>query len=332
MLNTVRAAGSMIAALLLTSCAVHVPTPPPDWAGPWEHLYVELPDRVDGAPLRMHYLAAGPVDAPRVVLLHGFPDLSYGWRGVLPELSTDHRVLAPDLRGYGGTDRPEGGYDIKTLVGDIDAFITMSATADGVEDATVDLIGHDWGAALGWWVAMDHADRLRSYTAISVPHPTAWARFLEQDEPQRKKATYQDALARRGVASLLSSMSERRQSRLYRDELRDQSAMSDADWAVYWGAYQSSADWGPPLQYYQELKADRADHAAALAVAPPISIPVLVLWGEEDSFLFPRQASMSCEHVSPAVCEVEVFENAAHWLPWDLPKQIVARWRTFTNK
>ena len=111
-------------ALVLGACAHAPPTPAEaTWPGPWENLWIDVPDRVDGAPLRMHYLAAGPVDAPRVVLLHGFPDLGWGWRDVLPQLAEDHRVLAPDLRGYGGTDRPEEGYDVGTLAADIAGFL-----------------------------------------------------------------------------------------------------------------------------------------------------------------------------------------------------------------
>lgn len=318
-------------ASLLGSCAASRPAvSAADLSGPWEHGFVELPGRADGGALRMHYLAAGTIDAPRVVLLHGFPDFSYGWREVLPQLAEDYRVLAPDLRGYGATDKPDSGYGVRELAGDIAAFIDASAEADGLTSPTpVHLIGHDWGAAVAWWVGMEHPASLRSLTALSVPHPAAWQRFLAQDAEQAKRAVYQRQLSQPGVAALLAGLGRARLGRLYRDELVHPASFSDEHLDIYRGVLRTADDWRPPLSYYQQLARTADEVGAVAAAAPAIARPVLVLWGQQDTFVYARQAPMSCDDVAPGPCELEVFEDAGHWVQWDLPDRVVQRWRAF---
>ena len=315
---------------LLAGCA-KVPAGPPSFAleGPWEHRFVELAGRGDdGAPLTMHYLAAGPADGPRVLLVHGFPDLSYGWRDVLPELAEDHRVLALDLRGYGGTDRPEGGYGIDSLAGDVAAFIEAAGDADGAA-GPVHVIAHDWGAATCWWLATQRPELMLSYTAVSVPHPAAWTAFLAEDRAQRKRAIYQKQLAAPGVAGVFAGLSMKQLGRVYRGEMTHPEALTDAHLAVYARAFDTAADWGPPLRYYQVRAATAEAEAAAVAAAPPVAVPTLVLWGEQDSYVYARQAERSCGFVSPGPCEVTVFEDAGHFVHWDAPGALVERWRAF---
>jgi pimeloyl-ACP methyl ester carboxylesterase len=332
-------AGLPVATLLLVAFALgacsHKAVGPDSLTspGPWEHAFVELADRGPSGPLRMHYLAAGPKNAPRVVLLHGFPDLSYGWRDVLPALAADHRVLAPDLRGYGGTDKPETGYDIHEVAADIAAFIAATAVADGLPlDSPVHLIGHDWGAATGWWVAMDHPATVLSYTAISVPHPAAWRQFLAEDKPQRKRAVYQKQLAVPGVPGLLAGFSRKQLGGLYRGDLVDPSVFTDEHLAIYWSTWLSADDWRPPLAYYRALWTDPAEAERRERAAAPVSVPTLVLWGQQDGFLYARQAERSCAFVAPGPCEVTVFPDAGHFVQWDAPDALVARWREFRAK
>lgn len=326
-------AALLLVVLVLTGCSARKPVGPPTWEiqGPWEHLHVDVPDRVEGAPLRMHYLAAGDPTAPRVVLLHGFPDTSFGWRDVLPALATEHRVLAPDLRGYGGTDRPEGGYDIGTLAGDIAGFIAEVNAADGLPaDTKVHLVTHDWGAATGWWVATVHGALLRSFTATSVPHPRAFEEFLAEDREQRRRATYQDQLAAPGVAGLLAGFTRRQLARLYRGDLQHPEHFTDEHLDAYSTTFRTADDWRTPLAYYVDLKRDLTGMRERVASAPKVQVPTLVLWGEHDGFLYARQAERSCAYVD-ARCEVEVFPDAGHFVQWDVPDSLLVRWRAFVS-
>src|SRR3954466_9146456 len=118
---------------------------------------------------------AGPVDGEAVVALHGFPQTSAAWAAVTPLLTdAGYRVLAPDQRGYSPGARPHeiSAYTMSHLCGDVVAL----ADAAGVQ--RVHLLGHDWGAAVGWALAATRPERVQTLTAVSVPHPAALVRSL----------------------------------------------------------------------------------------------------------------------------------------------------------
>lgn len=309
--------------------------------GPWENHVVELPDRVTDpetgarAPLSMHYLAAGPVDAPRVVLLHGFPDLGYGWRDVIPLLSDDYRVIAPDMRGYAGTDKPEGGYDLETLAGDIVALFDASAAADGQTAKRaaepVHLVGHDWGAGVGWWVATTAPERLASYTAISVPHPATFAEFIRERPEQQRRSGYVLLLSRKVAPEIFASMNDRRRAKLYRTDLDRPEGFTDKDLAWYKAAFDSTEKARGPLLYYRTMMRGRKDQWAALADLEPVAVPVLMVTGKRDRYLMWEMAEASGVHVDPGPFEVEVFEDASHFLQWEDPEGLAQRWRRFVE-
>lgn len=295
--------------------------------GSWEHQLVTIPTA--SGPLRMHYLAAGPKDAPRVILLHGFPDFSYTWREIIPLLARDHRVLAPDLRGYAATDKPATGYDLDTLAADVLGFVDATATIDGAaKDAPTHLIGHDWGAAVGWWTVMRAPSRLTSFTAIDVPHPVAFADFLESSAEQRKKSRYMKKLTSPLAPRVFAGMSDDKRRGVYRDQLSRKEAFGDAELTWYRAAFDSTEETRPPLAYYRAKFDDAEANEAAARSAPKLAIPVLVLWGENDEYLMSEMAAKSCEHVE-AACQVQIFAGASHWPHWDDPTGVVERWRGF---
>jgi pimeloyl-ACP methyl ester carboxylesterase len=120
--------------------------------------------KTDG--LTQQVLAAGPVDGPLVVLVHGFPELGISWRSQVKALGeAGYRALAPDMRGYGGTDRPDRreDYTILHLVGDMVDLVR----SQGRDQAVV--VGHDWGAPVAWHCALMRPDLFRAVAALSVP-------------------------------------------------------------------------------------------------------------------------------------------------------------------
>ncbi len=111
---------------------------------------------------------AGPADGPLVVLVHGFPELSYSWRHqIAPLAAAGYHVVAPDMRGYGESSRPEAitDYDIVHLTDDL---VGLVDAIDG-PDAQAVFIGHDWGAMVVWQLSLLHPSRLRGVAALSVP-------------------------------------------------------------------------------------------------------------------------------------------------------------------
>ncbi len=119
--------------------------------------------QVDIGGLRLHVAEAG--SGPPIVLLHGWPQHWYVWRKVAPQLAVDHRVICPDLRGFGWSDAPAGRYDKRSLGIDILRLL------DGLELERVDLIAHDWGAWIGFIMCLEHPERFDHYLALNIVTP-----------------------------------------------------------------------------------------------------------------------------------------------------------------
>src|SRR5437763_2228213 len=133
--------------------------------------------------LRFRCLVEGPAHGPPVLLLHGFPEGAESWTSQLQALGEAGRfAVAPDLRGYGGTDCPEGeeAYRLEHLVADVDGLL------DALGHDRAHLAGHDWGALVGWSYAACRPERVTSWSALSVGHPAAFA----DDPDQRRRSAY----------------------------------------------------------------------------------------------------------------------------------------------
>lgn len=134
--------------------------------------------------VKIHYVTLG--EGPLVVMLHGFPDYWYTWRRQMPELAKSHRVAAVDLRGYHRSDRPAGveSYRIDQLADDIVAVIEHA----GADRATV--VGHDWGGAIAWTLAMQHPEVVEQLVILNSPHPRGLRRELARNPEQRASSQY----------------------------------------------------------------------------------------------------------------------------------------------
>jgi pimeloyl-ACP methyl ester carboxylesterase len=147
--------------------------------GPWTHREVAA----NGA--RFHVAECGPADGPLVLLLHGFPEFWWSWRHQLVALgNAGYRAVAPDLRGYGASDKPPRGYDAYTLSSDVAGMVR----ALGARDAF--LVGQDWGGVLAWTVATLHARVVRQLAVVSMPHPLRLRQALAADRHQRRASAY----------------------------------------------------------------------------------------------------------------------------------------------
>jgi pimeloyl-ACP methyl ester carboxylesterase len=149
---------------------------------------------VEAGGIRFHVAEAGA--GPPVVLLHGWPQNWYTWRKVAPQLASDHRVICPDLRGFGWSDAPPGAYDKQTLADDV--IVLLDAL--GVDRA--DLIAHDWGAWVGFILCLDHPERFAHYLALNMYTP--WPeRLSPRSFTTLARLWYQAALATPGLGRAL---------------------------------------------------------------------------------------------------------------------------------
>ena len=141
----------------------------------------------------MHVAEAGQGDP--VLLLHGFPQNWWEWRGVIPGLAEKHRVIVPDLRGTGWTDTPASGYDRDQLLADVVALL------DALEIERIHMVAHDWGALLGFHLCFEQPDRVRSFMSIAIPHP--YIRFTPKALPAFWHLWFQYVVATPGLGPWL---------------------------------------------------------------------------------------------------------------------------------
>jgi epoxide hydrolase 4 len=261
--------------------------------------------------IRLHYVEAGV--GPLVVLLHGFPEFWYGWRHQIPALAqAGFHVVAPDMRGYNLSEKPVGwrAYDADPLAGDIAALIRHF----GVERAH--LVGHDWGAEVAYLTAMRHPELVRRLAILNVPHP---ARMLEglRTVKQLRKSWYMFFFQ---IPWLPEWLAARDNFSLGKRSLRADSpdAFSDSDLERYVEAWSQPGALTGMINYYRAVL--RQSPRKALARTSPIDVPVLVIWGERDSYLGSELAQPNPKWV-PNV-RVERLPQATHWVQHDAPERV----------
>ncbi len=264
-----------------------------------------------GAGVRLHYVEAG--EGPLVVLLHGFPAFWYSWRHQIPALAAaGFHVVAPDMRGYNLSDKPSGwrSYDTDLLADDIAGLIRHF----GVERAHV--VGHDWGAAVAYALAMRHPASVGRLAILNVPHP---ARLLAafRTLKQLRKSWYmfffqipvvpERLLARDGYSFAKRSL-----------RADAPKAFSDEDLELYVEAWSQPGALTGMINYYRA--ALRRSPGAALAKMSPIQAPTLVIWGERDSYLGAELAEPESRWV--ANVRMEWLPESAHWVQLDAPERV----------
>jgi pimeloyl-ACP methyl ester carboxylesterase len=260
---------------------------------------IETPD---GLSLAVHVEGEG---AP-VVLLHGFPDSSHVWRKQVPALvEAGFRVIAPDLRGLGESDKPQEveAYRMTTIARDVVAVLDEL----GVERAHV--VGHDFGANLAWVVAGLHPVRVDRLVAMSVGHPnTQWAPTVEQ----REKAWYMLWFQFEGLAE---EVVPRDDWKLLHEWTRGNGDVDRyiADLSRP-GAMRAGLNWYRANVPPQRELAEARDFPAAAA-------PTLALWSTGDDYLLEDPVVRSAEHVT-GPWSYERVEDASHWLQLDRPERV----------
>jgi pimeloyl-ACP methyl ester carboxylesterase len=140
----------------------------------------------DSGGVKIHYAALGDKKNPLIVMIHGFPDFWYTWRDQMAALSSDYYVVAIDQRGYNLSDKPKGveNYDMRLLVGDVIAVIKSL----GREKAII--VGHDWGGAVSWTLAMYQPQYVEKLIILNLPHLRGLSRELANNPQQQKNSQY----------------------------------------------------------------------------------------------------------------------------------------------
>ena len=225
----------------------------------------------DNDGVKIHYAAAG--SGPLVVFVHGFPDFWYSWRDQMARLAPNFRVAAMDLRGYNRSDQPTGvaQYAMPLLVGDVASVVR----AEGREQAVI--VGHDWGGAISWNVAMRMPELVRYLVILNLPHPAGLAREMASNPDQQRNSGYAFEFQKADAHTALTAAG-----------LAEW--VSDEDARPRYVAAFERSNFEGMLNYY---KANYPRPPAPGQAPPPepalpkIQMPVLMFHGLEDQALLP---------------------------------------------
>lgn len=241
-----------------------------------------------------------------VVLLHGFPDSSYVWREQIPALvAAGRRVVAPDLRGFGESDKPQEveAYRMTHLVADVVAVL------DALEIDRADVVGHDWGAGLAWVVAARVPERVHRLVVMSVGHPNAGR---PPSIAQREKSWYMLLFQFEDTAEALLAQGD---WKLAREWLR-----GNGDVDRYLVDLARPGALTAALNWYRANVSPQREVGASRAF-PEVRAPTLGLWSSGDDYLLEEQMVGSAEHVTGGWSYARI-DGASHWLQLDAPERV----------
>lgn len=278
---------------------------------------------VKAGQVSLNIAEAGPEDGPLVILLHGFPEFWFEWRELIgPLAAAGFRVAAPDQRGYNLSDKPRGvdAYRLDRLAGDIFAL------AEALSRDRFQLVGHDWGASVAWWMATIRPEPIDRLAIMNAPHPAVWLHAMTHDPEQRKKSRYVQMLRMPVLPELMVKAGGYKGLAQAFDASPRREAFTPEIMAKYQAAWRRPGALTGGLNWYRAL----FRQALPLPQASALKTPTLVLWGDQDAFAEPGLAEESAALCAGA--EVVHFPNASHWLPHDEPEAVAQRLLAFLQR
>jgi pimeloyl-ACP methyl ester carboxylesterase len=267
--------------------------------------------------VNLHYVIGG--QGPALVLLPGWPETWWEWHKLMPALAQHHTVIAVDLRGMGGSDKPAGGYDKKTLAADIHALMQQLGYQQ------VDIVGHDIGSMVAFSFAANYPQATRRLVMVDVAHPDAalakWPLLpeagtfsdkLDENHPyvwwfafHQVKGLPEDLLADGRIGL--------EQAWMFRYLMQDESKLDALDRAVYRHAYSSRDAIRAGDAWYQAFPQDILDDGNYA----PLAMPVLAVGGPGYGWLKSTLASKSTNH------RVVKIADSGHFIPEEQPQQLL---------
>ena len=258
--------------------------------------------RVDVDGVGIEYEVTG--QGRPVVLLHGFPDSGRLWRHQVPALAgAGFRVIVPDLRGYGRSDKPQPieAYSMMFLAADV-----LAVLAD-LEIERAHVVGHDWGAALAWGLAALASDRVDHLAVLSVGHPATFRRTPRQ----REKSWYMLLFQFPGIAERWLADNDWA-------NFRNWAGHPDADQVI--ADLETTGSLTPGLNWYRANVPPESWVAPALAL-PPVQAPTMGVWSTADIALTEAQMTDSAQNVAGS-WRYERLDGPGHWMQLEAPGRV----------
>jgi pimeloyl-ACP methyl ester carboxylesterase len=292
--------------------------------------------RVDlGHGIALDVVDTGPREAPTLIFLHGFPESHRTWRHQIAHFSRHYRCIAPDQRGYRGSSKPQevSAYTPDKLIGDVFRL------ADALNAGNFTIVGHDWGGAIAWGVALGGQMNGRVERAViaNAPHPAIFQRLLYLDRVQREASQYMrgfrdpandDLVREQGLVGILlkevrwdrpSAMEPAERDALLKDWQDRDAAFGMLNW------YRASPVDVPPLDAPYALPEGWSPPAL-----PKLTIPTLVIWAMDDLAL-PPENLQGMDEIIPDLTLEEVH-GCGHFVPWEAPDAVNAAMERFLSR
>ena len=275
-----------------------------------EHHFEHHTEQING--IRLHYVTEGT--GPLIVFLHGFPEFWYAWKEQLIEFGRDHLAVAPDLRGYNLSDKPQGveQYRMHLLLEDIRQLIAHLGAQRCI------LVGHDWGGAVAWAFAIFFPQFLEKLIIINSPHPVVFQRELRENPAQQQASQYMLTFRRPDAEERIGNNSP--------DGLVEGSSLasvlSPEDLAMYRQAWAQPGALTAGLNYYRAsglgpVTTEAGQELPPINQLPPITVPTLVIWGEQDKALLTGNLQGLDQYVSNLT--IKRIPEGTHWVIHEQP-------------
>jgi pimeloyl-ACP methyl ester carboxylesterase len=266
--------------------------------------------QVDVGDLTFDVRVDGPEDGRPVLLLHGFPETSLSWASVTPLLTkAGLRTYAPDQLGYCPGARPD----------EVAAYSTPSlaqVTADlmtALDVLRADVVGHDWGANVAWALAAWHPDRVRSLTAVSVPHPAAYTVAYRTDPEQKERSAYIRLFWQPGKAEEVLLADGARRLRRMLSGGEGESGIPAEAIEQYVSVLSAPGALTAALNWYRAMSSgDRVDQ---------VQVPTTYVWSDGDAAIG-RTAAEACANYVAGEYRFVELPGVTHWIPEQAPDQL----------
>jgi pimeloyl-ACP methyl ester carboxylesterase len=268
--------------------------------------------RVDVGDLTFDVRADGPEDGRPVLLLHGFPQTSLSWAAVTPLLTrAGLRTYAPDQLGYSPGARPGevAAYSMQNLA---------QVTADlmtALDAPVADVVGHDWGANVAWTLGAWHPDRVRSLTAVSVPHPAAYTVAYRADPEQKERSGYIRLFWQEGKAEEVLLADDARRLRRMLTGGEGETGVPAESVDEYVSVLSAPGALTAALSWYRAMSSDiRVDL---------VGVPTTYVWSDGDVAIG-RTAAEACANFVTGDYRFVELPGITHWIPEQAPEQLAA--------
>jgi epoxide hydrolase 4 len=270
--------------------------------------------QIKAGDLTFNVVEAGPAEGALIILLHGFPEFWFEWREIVKPLAqSGFRVVAPDQRGYGLSEKPRGvdAYRLDWLADDVVAI----ARAFGHE--RFHLVGHDWGGSVAWWLATRRPEHVSKMVISNAAHPAVWRAAMKNDPEQRRRSGYVRIVRIPWIPEAMIRLGGYRSLEAAFAEVGPPGAFDRSTIDRYRVAWRQPGALTSMLNWYRAL----FRQPLPMPALSSIPVPTLLIWGDRDRFAVPGLADRSaslCRNV-----QIEHWPDATHWTPHDDPERFL---------